>query len=621
MFCFISMKLVLSTQAYFAFLHRKHKKIPIMKQKIYFTFIITLAYLHIITFAFAQAPQAIPYQAVARNTSGSILANQLISVRFGIIDSVFNGTILFKETHTITTNSLGLFTANIGQGAPLFGTFNTINWGTNAKFIQVEMDANGGNNYVLMGTTQLTSVPFALYANKSSDNEWIRTGNNISNKNTGNVGIGAANSSAWKFQVSGKDSAIKISGTGNYQQFGQMNFGDANYVYLREDIDDKLTINANRISLQGGDIGINTINPAARLHVENDDVVFTSPSGLPSNPDDPPIASNGNRMLWYAGKAAFRTGYQSTTSWHKDSIGQYSFATGYGSQAKGTASVAGGQYAIANGSSSIALGSYSIAKAENSIALGNYARALGYNSISIGAGSTANGTSSIAMGYVSDANGDGAMVSGYFNVSNGCFGTVIGNFNDSIVAPQISIVPTTPLFIIGNGDYGTNVRHNAFVVRQNGRVGVGVNANTYMFEVATNSAAKPSSSTWTISSDSRLKTIDGAYSKGLTDILKLNTIQYHYTKDNVRKLPSDEQSYGFIAQEVQKVFPECVKENEDGYLSLDIHPILVSYVNAFKELNAKSEERNVQYNELKRQNESLQKQIDDLKFLINNSKL
>jgi hypothetical protein len=77
--------------------------------------------------------------------------------------------------------------------------------------------------------------------------------------------------------------------------------------------------------------------------------------------------------------------------------------------------------------------------------------------------------------------------------------------------------------------------------------------------------------------------MDGAYTKGLADILKLNTIMYHYKKGNARNLPTDEQGYGFSAQEVQKIYPEAVKRGKDGLLSLDIHPILVSYINAFKE--------------------------------------
>ena len=139
---------------------------------------------------------------------------------------------------------------------------------------------------------------------------------------------------------------------------------------------------------------------------------------------------------------------------------------------------------------------------------------------------------------------------------------------------------------------------------------LGVNAPLHQLELSTNSAAKPSSSTWTISSDARLKNIDGNYAKGLNDILKLNTIQYHYKEDNARRLPSNEQSYGFIAQEVQKVFPECVKENEDGYLSLDLHPILVSYINGFKELNEKNVKMQLELNETKLQT---QMQLNELK--------
>jgi hypothetical protein len=116
-----------------------------------------------------------------------------------------------------------------------------------------------------------------------------------------------------------------------------------------------------------------------------------------------------------------------------------------------------------------------------------------------------------------------------------------------------------------------------------GSVGIGTATPAYQLELSTNSAGKPVSSTWTISSDERLKTMDGSYEKGLTDILKLNTIMYHYKEGNPLNLPNDEQGYGFSAQEVQKIYPEAVKADKDGYLRIDFHPILVSYINAFKE--------------------------------------
>ena len=117
----------------------------------------------------AQTPNAIPYQAVARNSSGNLIASQNISLRFSIHDGTATGTTVFQETQSVTTNLLGLFSVNIGQGTPVSGNFTTINWGTGAKFTQVEMDATGGNSYIDMGTQQMMSVPFALYAAHSND--------------------------------------------------------------------------------------------------------------------------------------------------------------------------------------------------------------------------------------------------------------------------------------------------------------------------------------------------------------------------------------------------------------------------------------------------------------------
>ena len=115
----------------------------------------------------AQAPQGIPYQAVARNSSGAILASTAISVRFTIRDSVAAGTIKYRETFSVTTTAQGMFSINVGQGTVVSGTFSGINWGTNAKFMQVDLDPAGGSSYIDMGTQQMMSVPYALYGCKS----------------------------------------------------------------------------------------------------------------------------------------------------------------------------------------------------------------------------------------------------------------------------------------------------------------------------------------------------------------------------------------------------------------------------------------------------------------------
>jgi hypothetical protein len=112
----------------------------------------------------AQAPQGIPYQAIARNASGVAIANIAVKVRFSIRDSIATGAIKYQETHSATTSALGLFSVNVGMGTVVSGTFSGINWGKNAKFLQVEMDPAGGITYTDLGTTQMMSVPYALYA-------------------------------------------------------------------------------------------------------------------------------------------------------------------------------------------------------------------------------------------------------------------------------------------------------------------------------------------------------------------------------------------------------------------------------------------------------------------------
>lgn len=110
----------------------------------------------------AQIPQSIKYQGVARNSAGLALNNQVISVRISIRDNSAAGPIVYQETHNTTTSPYGLYNLNLGMGIPLTGTFSAINWGTNTKFIEQEVDFGAG--FVNMGASQFLSVPYALYA-------------------------------------------------------------------------------------------------------------------------------------------------------------------------------------------------------------------------------------------------------------------------------------------------------------------------------------------------------------------------------------------------------------------------------------------------------------------------
>ena len=91
-------------------------------KKLHFTIILLLFSAGL----FAQAPEGLNYQAIARNSLGVALVSQNISVRFTISDSI--GTnVYYEETHNVTTNALGLFTLNVGSGAVVSGTFSSIN--------------------------------------------------------------------------------------------------------------------------------------------------------------------------------------------------------------------------------------------------------------------------------------------------------------------------------------------------------------------------------------------------------------------------------------------------------------------------------------------------------------
>jgi hypothetical protein len=126
--------------------------------------IITLLLFLISTSVFSQVPQGISYQAIALNASGNPVVTSNVGIRLSILDNSVSGTVLYTETHTKNTNAQGLFNLVIGQGTPTSGTFSSINWGTNIKFLKIEMDVAGGTNYVLVGSTQLISVPYALAA-------------------------------------------------------------------------------------------------------------------------------------------------------------------------------------------------------------------------------------------------------------------------------------------------------------------------------------------------------------------------------------------------------------------------------------------------------------------------
>ena len=113
------------------------------------------------------APEKMSYQAVIRNASNNLVASQAVGMQISILKASATGTAVYVETQTPTTNANGLVSLQIGSGTLVSGAMGTIDWSQGPYFIKTETDPTGGTNYTITGTSQLLSVPYALYAKTS----------------------------------------------------------------------------------------------------------------------------------------------------------------------------------------------------------------------------------------------------------------------------------------------------------------------------------------------------------------------------------------------------------------------------------------------------------------------
>lgn len=208
-------------------------------------------------------------------------------------------------------------------------------------------------------------------------------------------------------------------------------------------------------TLTAQNVGIGTTAPVARLHVSDSAVVFTNNTTTFGLFTPPPVQGKGIRMMWYPQKAAFRVGAiddgplisesagsYTTTDWNKDSIGVFSFATGYNTRAKGITSFASGLLNVARGYASTAMGLFNTASGDGSFVLGEESVASGTLSAAIGIQDTASGGGALAMGQGSVASSFNSIAIGYKVRANGSRSTAMGN--------SISNNGTTGSFAIGD---------------------------------------------------------------------------------------------------------------------------------------------------------------------------
>lgn len=391
-------------------------------------------------------------------------------------------------------------------------------------------------------------------------------------------------------------------------------------------------------------------------------------------------SGTGIRMVWNPRKMAFRAGYANGTGWDDSNIGGASTAFGHSTIASGSYSTAFGYSTTATGQASTVFGFQNSALSYGETVLGIGATA--YTPTTNGASlfGTSNATDRVlVVGNAIDTNANGsvdpaenrdAMVilkNGNTGIGNsapalaklqvqGAVGNTVAMFGGSANSQGVSLVSDWP-GIYFNSYYSGGTRSmtgtgftsivntnqstgglifqttdvvnpaagsivasipTRMTITGSGNVGIGTPAPGGQFELSLDQGRKPGTNTWTITSDERLKTIHGTYSKGLEEILKLQPITYNYVNSGKRtfeeKLLQKEFS-GFSAQAVQKVFPEAVGVDDDGFLNFNMHPILVASVNAFKELDLKNKALQTQLEQIKTQ----QEEINSLK--VSNSEI
>lgn len=109
--------------------------------------------------------QGFYYQTALRDAQGKIISEEQIDFKVSIISGSISGPVHYAESHNTQSDYYGIVSFNIGEGSVLTGQLGNIDWSSEIYFVKLEMDREGDNGYIDLGTTQILAVPMANYAN------------------------------------------------------------------------------------------------------------------------------------------------------------------------------------------------------------------------------------------------------------------------------------------------------------------------------------------------------------------------------------------------------------------------------------------------------------------------
>ena len=258
----------------------------------------------------AQTPGSFKYQTSVRDNTGKLLANKLVAFKISLLQGNENGTAVYVERHSIATNDFGVANFNIGGGTPLQGIFSNVDWGNGPYFLKIDLDLNNGTNYVFMGTSQLLSVPYALYAAKSanaaddkdkdSTNEIQNvtlTGNNLQlSKNGGAVDLSKYANDSQSLTLSGNTLSIS---RGNSVVFDDRDKDSTNEIQ-------NLSLNGTMLSISKGnaitlggvvDLDADPTNEVQTLSIIGDSLKISKGNGVKLPKDNDTDSTNELQSL------------------------------------------------------------------------------------------------------------------------------------------------------------------------------------------------------------------------------------------------------------------------------------------------------------------------------------
>jgi len=212
----------------------------------------------------AQQPQQFSYQTVVRGSDNLLVVNKMIGIRISLLQGSENGDVVYVEKHTPTTNANGLASIAIGTGSNVLGNFAAINWSKGPYFIKTETDPAGVSNYTLTTTSQLLSVPYALYAGNgikrisaNSDTIFLSNDSYYINKSSTSTGNSSIPSGGGQNQVLTRCDG-ELTWTNNGFCPGKISSLDCNYTIVKQGtlVKNDTSGIILRFSYTGGNLGV-----------------------------------------------------------------------------------------------------------------------------------------------------------------------------------------------------------------------------------------------------------------------------------------------------------------------------------------------------------------------------